>query len=314
MKDITLEQALLLKDGIYQGIPDSVYHKLPWFSASYARRLIVNPAWAQEPVKESDSMRIGTAVHALKLEGRAALNARFAFVPADAPKQPTDKQRNAAKPSIETCNAIHWWDLFESQNKGKVILTADDKVTVEGCAREIDKHPSVVKRKMFQNGTFETTIIYTDRETGIRCKSRLDNLEDGFINDLKTTADSSLWSFERSIAKFGYALQGGGYSIAAATVGCDIQEVRLVAVSTKPPFTPLVGRFTEGYLQIGQLDFCRALTIEAECRQLGHYPNLELPQHLPSLFEVYEKTCDGTLVVKSDGDLFHEFEAPRWLV
>ena len=313
MKSLTLEEALALPDGIFEGIPDEIYFALPYFSASYARTLIINPAKAQEEQKATKSIDLGHAIHALKLEGRDALNARFAFVPADAPKKPTDKQREAARPSIETVNSIHWWDLFESQNQGKTILSADDKVIIEGACQAIDTYPCVVKRKMFQSGMNEVTIIYTDRETGIRIKSRLDNLDEPYINDLKSTADSSLFAFQRSIEKFGYATQSGAYSIAAASIGIEIEEVRLVAVSTKPPYTPLVGGFTEGYLQIGQLDFCRALNIEAECRELGYYPNVGIPPHLPSLFDVYRINCDGELEIKNDADLFHYFEIPRWL-
>ena len=310
---MTLEEVYALPDGIYEGIPENIYHQLEYFSASYARQLIVNPASAQVPIEEKSALSLGSGIHALKLEGRDALNARFAFVPADAPKKPTDKQREAARPSIETVNSIHWWDLFESQNQGKTILSADDKVIIEGACQAIDTHPCVVKRKMFQSGMNEVTIIYTDRETGIRIKSRLDNLDEPYINDLKSTADSSLFAFQRSIEKYGYATQSGAYSIAAASIGIEIEEVRLVAVSTKPPYTPLVGGFTEGYLQIGQLDFCRALNIEAECRELGYYPNVGIPPHLPSLFDVYRINCDGELEIKNDADLFHYFEIPRWL-
>jgi len=309
----SLEEALALPDGIFENVPEDVYHKLPWFSASYARQLIVNPALAQIPVEDKPSLTLGLGIHALKLEGRDALNARFAFVPADAPKKPTDKQREAARPSIETVNSIHWWDLFAQQNQGKTILSADDKVIIEGACQAIDTHPCVIKRKMFQSGMNEVTIIYTDRETGIRIKSRLDNLDEPYINDLKSTADSSIFAFQRSIEKYGYRLQGGAYSIAAASVGIEIEEVRLVAVSTKPPYTPLVGAFTSDALQIGQLDFCRALTIEAECRELRYYPNVCIPPHLPSLFEIYRVNCDGELEIKSDADLFHYFEIPRWL-
>ena len=314
MKTYSLEEALLLSDGIYENVPEDVYHKLPWFSASYARQLIVNPASAQVPIEEKSALSLGSAIHALKLEGRDALNARFAFVPPDAPKKPTVTQRNAARPSIETVNAIHYWDLFESQNQGKTILSADDKVIIEGACKAIDTHPCVVKRKMFQSGMNEVTIIYTDRETGIRIKSRLDNLDEPYINDLKSTADSSLFAFHRSIEKYGYRLQIGAYSIAAASVGLEIEESRLAAVSTKPPFTPLVGKFSQYAVERGQIDFCRALTIEAECRELKCYPNLELPPHLPSLFEVYEKTCDGTLIIKNDCDFYHEFDVPSWVV
>lgn len=309
MKNITLDQALALGDGIYEGIPDLVYHAIPYFSASYARRLIINPAAAQIQLDESSNMVLGSAIHALKLEGRDALNARYAFLPADAPKKPTITQRNAAKPSLDTQNAIYYWDLFESQNAGKTILGTEDKEIVEGCCKAIDEHPCVIKRGMFKSGMNEVTIIYTDRETGIRCKSRLDNLEDGFINDLKSTADSSSVAFHRSIVKYGYHIQAGSYSIAAATLGHEVKGVRLCAVCTKAPYQVLVGEFSESFVSIGQMEFCRALNIEAECRQLGMYPNLELPLHLPSLYDVYNP--DGT--VKNDSDLYEIFDLPAWM-
>jgi hypothetical protein len=306
---MTLDEALKLSDGLYEGIPEDIYHAIPYFSASYARQLIVNPASAKVPIDESKAMLIGTAVHALQLEGRDAFNKRFVFLPADAPKKPTDIQRNAAKPSPETVAAIRWWDLFESGSKGKIVMAADDRLIIEGAVNAVNNHPCVLKRGMFSGKMKEVTIIYTDQLTGIRIKSRLDCLSDTTIDDLKTTSDASAIGFQRSIHKYGYFVQAGSYSLAAASAGIEISKVRLCAVGTKPPFPVLVGEFSQEYLNIGQMEFCRALNIEAECRELNMWPNITIPQSLPSLFAIYNP--DGT--VRADDDIYEVFEPPGWL-
>ena len=307
---MTLEQALKLVDGIYNDVPEEVYHAIPHFSASYAKDLIQNPALAQIEKESKKCFDIGSAVHALKLEGRDALNKRFAFLPGDAPKKPTALQKDAKKPSDSTLVAIEWWELFERANAGKIIMTADDREIVEGCVKAIDAYPCVIQRGMFENGMNEVTIIYTDFETGIRCKSRIDSLSaDGFVDDLKTAADTTVYGFTKAIAKLKYYLQAGAYFIAANTVGIEINGVRLCGVCSKPPFQVIVGEFSEAYLNIGQMEYCRALNIEKECRELGFYPNCSIPAHLPSLYEIYNP--DGT--VKADDDVYEIWEVPAWL-
>ena len=307
---MTIEEMKALPDGLYEGIPEDVYHKCDYFSASYAKDLIQNPALAQEERKAKKCFDIGSAVHALKLEGRDTLNKRFAFVPGDAPAKPTNRQLEAKKPAETTIMAIQWWELFEKANSGKIFMAADDREIVEGCVKAIDAYPCVIKRGMFQKGMNEVTIIYTDFETGIRCKSRLDHLSaDGFVDDLKTAADTTVYGFGRAIAKLRYYLQAGAYFIAANTVGIEIKGVRLCGVCSKPPFQVIVGEFSEAYLNIGQMEYCRALNIEKECRELGFYPNLNLPQSLPSLYDVYNP--DGS--VRADDDVYEIWDVPAYM-
>lgn len=307
---MTLEEALLLPDGLHENIDEDLYHQIPYFSASYAKSLIINPALAQEERKASKSMDIGHAVHALVLEGRKMFDKRFLYLPETAPSRPTEYQRNAKKPSIETVTAIQWWDLFEKNCKGRLVLSNTEKEVIEGANQAIFDYPCVVKRGMFKEGMKEVTIIYTDYQTGIRCKSRLDCLNGDTIDDLKTTKDASSFGFRREIRKYGYRLQCGAYSIAAQSVGITINTVRLCAVQTTSPFPVITGEFSEEAIERGQLDYMKALNIEAECRQLGFYPNFYLPGHLNSLLDVY--ALDGS--VKNDNDLYEIFDVENWEV
>lgn len=301
--------ALELPDGIYYGIEEEIYHQLPYFSSTYARALLSNPAKAQLERKKSRNMVIGSAVHALYLEGRAKYEQRYVVVPADAPARPTRRQVEAKKPSEDTIKAIEWWNAFDTANACKETLTVDEAVTVEGCCKALPLDPRIQKRRMFQ-GKKEVTIIYTDALTGIRCKSRLDCLnDDGCIDDLKTTADASEYGFSKSIAKFGYYAQAGSYICAAASVGLEFDNFRIGAVSTEPPHQVIAGSISKEYIERGMMEFGRALQFESECRQMGFYPNIEIPAHLPSLFAIYNE--DGT--VKNEHDLWVEFDVPRYM-
>lgn len=170
-------------------VENADYHRHAAISASHLKEIERSPQhyWARfvdpnriEPTP-TPAMQLGTAVHAQILE----LN-RFDEIVAVAPEG-IDRRTKVGKES---------WAAFESEAKGKVVISRDDAAIVSAMGRAVFSHPAAAMLLAFK-GKAETSWFWTDEKTGLECKCRPDwLLDDGsVIVDLKTTEDASLGGF-----------------------------------------------------------------------------------------------------------------------
>ena len=300
MPDAALAQYLALPDGVYENIPEEYYHKLPYCSSTYLRKLANNPAAAAIPFHATSSMNIGSAVHKWVLEGKVAFNDHYYCMPDIA----HHKNSNAYKAELIEC---------QHASGGRELVDSNQLEIIIGCAKSVMEHPIAKKLLLPTLGQPEVSIIFTDPETGLRGKARIDRLPDSQKRaaiDLKTSADASLLGFGRSITKYGYHIQAAYYLHALRTAGIEADAFIFVVVETKPPYQVLTGMLDPDFLLIGDMEVRRLLNIEKECHELGFFPNIQIPGHIPSLFDIYNQ--DGT--IKNDNDLFEIFTAPKWMI
>lgn len=213
--------------------------------------------------KRSAALTFGAAMHKIVLEPETWED-EFVVVPPSAPRKPTEKQRNAAKPSAATIDAIAYWDDFTAKAAGKQLVTYKEFQrmmamldALKGHWFEIDgyKIPTI---KLFQNGTAEASMYWVDENTGVLCKGRPDYISDGFLADYKTTADGSLYGFQKSMADFGYYRQSPFYLDGARLAsGGDINHNRFVFVvqEKKEPYEVFVYAIGPGSMEIGRQDY-----------------------------------------------------------
>ena len=108
------------------------YHALDYVSKSHLDEVNKSPFhyWdkyinpnrvIQEPTKQ---MILGSAFHTLVLEPEL-FDKEYIVESANAPKRPTETQRNAKKPSNQTLSAIAFWDSFDDKAKGKTFISLD---------------------------------------------------------------------------------------------------------------------------------------------------------------------------------------------
>lgn len=174
--------------GVFQ-IPAALYHADPCPEPSLSASIIklicldspahawaahprLNPQFAQENGEHFD---IGTAAHAVLLEGEAAVQI------IDAP----DWRTNAAKASREMARI-----------DGRVPLLAktwaDVQLMVKAARVQLKRHKDG-GAEMFTQGDPERTLIWQEDVDGdtIWCRARLDWLRPGAIDDFKTTSASA---------------------------------------------------------------------------------------------------------------------------
>lgn len=228
--------------GIYFGMPEEEYHKIPALSASGIRLLTVSEmdfwarSWLNPDKKDepTDAMTIGKAFHARIVEGKDAFYERYALS-FDASEYPdalktADDIKDAlrgldlklsgkkdelierlreADPAIQILDDLR--DDYEAKHGGKTFLNADLIRQIEVSAAMIEKHPDL--SRCFTGGHPEVTIIWHDFETGVPMKARMDYLKTQAIVDLKTFSNPLGKPIDKAI--YG-AMASGKYHVQAA--------------------------------------------------------------------------------------------------
>jgi len=141
----------------------------------------------------------------------------------------------------------HWkdWRTKDAQAwreeqivQGKTVVSDSDIAIVTGMAKSLGANP-IIKQGIL-DGRVERSLFWRDDETGIWCKSRPDTIptDSGDYADLKTTAAVDDESIQRSIANYGYHMQGAMVAEGSRHVlGIEMESFTLVFVENKPPYS-----------------------------------------------------------------------------
>lgn len=203
-------------EGHVDGLAADVYHSIEALSSSGCKMLLRSPAhyrYAKDnPTPPTESMLLGTAVHAAILEPDV-FHSGYVTAPADAPKRPTSAQLGAKNPSDKTLAAIAFWQRFDAENEGKVVLDTEDATKVQHMVSAVKNHEAAAF--LLQAGKSESSIFWLDKtydDEGVPCKARFDWLRDDKICvDLKTCLDASPEGFGRAVASLSYHVQAAHY-------------------------------------------------------------------------------------------------------
>jgi hypothetical protein len=171
-----------------------IFHKS---AAHFYDTCYLNPDRA--PNKPTEAMILGSAAHHLLLGERNFLS-RFAVRPDKAPDG-TGRDWNG---NNLACKA---WKQDKAA-KGLSVIDSDDWSAIQRIRDQLSKEPMVQAGLL--DGKVEHSIIARDERTGIWIKARpdVDPASLGDYVDLKLTADISDDGLEKSIASFGYGMQG----------------------------------------------------------------------------------------------------------
>jgi hypothetical protein len=230
-------------EGAYRARPELAQSTIKLFG-------LATPAHAKHAMdnrqEATDSMLVGTCLHALVLENRMV----YAVEPQADGRTKEGKAVKAA---------------FAAENGDKIILSAKDAAKVEGMASGIRRN----------RGAMLLLDACADRELSLfwdGYKARVDGACPLGILDLKTTHSASPAEFERSILNFGYHIQGVHYLEGAAACGICSDDFFIVAVESAAPFECAVYKIDHDSLSIGRTELHRLRKIAKRCIESGEYP------------------------------------------
>jgi len=260
---------LELPDGVHRDVLPRIYHErhLGVVSKSVLDLVRRSPAhykaWLDGEAEEetSPALLFGQAFHCALLEP-----ARFAeeFVTAPEFGDLRKSDNKAAKKA--------WCE----QHEGLTVLDAYDGNAIAGMVASVHRHP--LASRMIRDGVSELTLKWTDGDTGLTCKSRLDYYVEslGMIVDAKSTLDARWEPFRRDMIKHGYEIQDALYRSAALSLGLRVQHFVFLAVEKTPPYAVATYTLDEAGIASGFSKARTAIDTLAHCVKTSTWPGYDV--------------------------------------
>lgn len=259
--------------GIWRDVPNEVYHRGPGISKSGLDLIDTSGAlyWTmkQNPREATDAMFLGTVLHALVLEPDT-FEQRYIAAPANAPRKPSDRERYAKKPSPETLARVEWWDNFEREAEGRLVVPNDDGdtvwkrdvwSTVHYMRDAIMAHPEAAIFLDPSDIVAELSHYWIDPDTKRLCKCRHDawNGPNRMIVDLKSARDATLSGFQRAVHDMRYDVAAGWYQDGTRRCGQIVESMIFVACEKQPPYHVAAYELDPEWVRQGRIKYQRNL-------------------------------------------------------
>lgn len=250
--------------------PAVVYHARPEVSNSQLSDLARSPYhfWAAHVAKiverpDTPAMAFGRLVHALILEPHIV--DRLYYV--DAENTRADARTKKYQAVLEAAS-------------GREVVKQQDYDRARRIRDAVAAHPAVreILRESDADGVYnECTVIWTDEETAIDCRGRIDRLDTelGLLIDVKTTRDASPGLWQKSVWNYGYDRQAAMY--ADGLLKNDLQAAGSwpmvwICVEQEPPHAVAVYGCGDGWYEVGRARYMALLRKLRECRDRDHWP------------------------------------------
>ena len=242
--------------GKHPKIPHAAYHAIDALNQTVLSGMLRSPAYCkmlkEQPMVETDSMRIGSALHTLFLEGPNEFDERFHV---------WDGTRRTKAGKLEYDKIL---------KSGRTILRVNEWLSIREMYAQLSKDRTVMELMESSLGTEETALWERD---GVLCKSRKDVVGETWIADLKTTR--SIKSFNRELTNLGYYRQAAWYMDGEARLGCPANDFFFILVNNTPPFETAVLRLEEAAIVMGAHECQQLFHLYKDCLDAGEWPSAE---------------------------------------
>jgi hypothetical protein len=162
------------------------------------------------------------------------------------------------------------WDAFQAANVDKYIMRCADFDPAANLAKAVRAHPTA--SVWLADFSAEVTVVWTDAETGIACKCRLDGINTDLAFDLKTTVDSSDRAMSSAMLRYSYHAQAAMYLDALAAAGQPRSRYGLIAAEKAAPHKVRCYTLSEAAIEVGRTTYRKWLRTLAECRARDEWP------------------------------------------
>lgn len=210
----------------------------------------------ENPTEDSAALTQGRVLHTLILEPELA-ESRIAVW------EGGDRRGNA-------------WKEFEALHAGKDILKPAEYDMARAQRDSFLANP--MTKDLLKERLVEATAVWTDEETGIDCKARLDIVAPGLIVDLKTARDISDAALQRAVFDFRYHRQTAWYLDAAIAATGDyfpMSAFHFVFIEKTAPYELRTVVLDAAAVKRGDDENRANLRKYARCVATGVWPGLE---------------------------------------
>jgi hypothetical protein len=262
--------------GIHRHVPWDAYRALPYISNSslgLVTRSMAHYRHGLDAEREpTEAMRAGSFIHCGVLEP-LAVPARYAVMPRFEleVRRPDGSEYEKPKLSKAYQEAVA---EFEYANRDKEVVTQDLYDDLLGMAAVL---VASERAREYLRGDTEVTIVWDDEETGLRCKARLDVLNEAAprITDFKTTEYPP--DFQWVIHRFAYHRQSAFYADGYETLTGRTPEFCIVAADKQRPYGVRSAPVGSATMAAGRAIYRDALRKIRACRESGEWPGYSDP-------------------------------------
>lgn len=276
--------------GVVHGLDIRDYHAGPGISKSGLDDIDHSPAFfkamrsSNAPAREeTPSQLVGNLAHCAILEP-AEFVKRYASLPSDAPRRPTDAQWNAKAPSDESKAAMAWWTEWNAAHAGTTVISAAQHKMALGMSDSMrrlkDVHAGLSMSELLSRGRPEVSAYWKDPDTGMSCRCRPDwvhplNKKQAVILDVKTVGDATAHEFSRQVHRMRYHVQDAFYTDGfAAAARMEVVAFIFVVVEDKWPYAAASYQLGDESRHEGYLQYRQNLDLYASCVKSGIWPGL----------------------------------------
>lgn len=255
-------------NGIYHGVPSSVYHALPRMSNSILSNGVLEDGGTMLHLKaatdgllpyDSDALAFGRALHVKLLEPKT-FDAQYALCPK------LNMTKNVDKAA---------WAQWEIDNPNKEPLLQDELDKINAIVKAVKGHEEA-RRRVACVGGFEVTVLWTDEATGIPMKCRIDKWIDAskpmIILDLKGMRSLSTTALERDIYNYGYMRQAAIYTDAIKALTGHRPKFYFLFVEKTYPHAVRLVNLDARAIEIGRAQYRGVLQQWKQCLETNEYP------------------------------------------
>lgn len=217
-----------MTDRDYQAIPGIRWSRLRHMLVLVGPPMVVSPkrykhACDAKESPDTDARLLGRAIHCATLEPDS-YEERYTWWTG---KAKWDKRTKACKEFLAAAAA-----------SGKELISPAQHRAAMACALAIRRHPAAMR---YLSGAKEAMFTWTDRETGLPCKMRLDLLTQRRLLDVKSSSRGvDPRSFGRWTAAYSYHAQLAFYFDGLKANGFELQDPMIIAVESGAPHDVVV--------------------------------------------------------------------------
>ncbi|MEE9395217.1 MAG: PD-(D/E)XK nuclease-like domain-containing protein [Planctomycetota bacterium] len=249
------------------------YAKIDAVNMSTLLELLLSPKHYRyrlhRPRKETEAMRVGRAGHTAVLEPMQFMR-EYVLQPEEFPDS-----KGTMKPASKKLKSCKGWHA-DQQAAGKTALSQDQYAKAERIQDAVRSHS--VAGRILSDGQREISIEWADEQTGIRCKGRIDWLQDMALVDLKTTRHASSYAFAKQAANLNYHTRLAWYQHGICAVKNTREvwtmPVRIIAVQNEEPHDVVVYNVPEDALEVGRRRFHGLMETLKECMDTDSWPGV----------------------------------------
>jgi hypothetical protein len=224
--------------------------------------------WLGKKRTPTPAMEFGTLTHTILFE-KGAVN-RLSVEP------DVNKRTNAGKAELEAFRA--------SQPSDAIIVDRDDYEKLMGMYESLISDKDAMD--LMDGGIPEVSIFWEEQE--VLMKARADLLCGKRIIDLKTTERADPYNFEKSVASFGYYIQGVHY-----LSGFNAEEFFFLAIEKDAPYQIAIYQLDQAAIEIGEIERNRAIKKYKECTKTGIWPGFSGIQPISVPHWLMNNVCKG---------------------